>query len=59
MARKPRKKRKLQVRIAAKIRKVKKDSPSLTLKQVLGKAFGILRGQGVAVPRKRRKRRKA
>ena len=43
-------------RISAKIRKVMKDDPSLTLSQALGKAFGILRVTNVRViKRKKRK----
>ncbi len=48
-------------RIAAKISKVMKDDPGLSRAQALGKAFGILRQQGVPVgpaPRKRRKKRR-
>lgn len=37
------KKRVRRKKIEAKIRKVHEDNPELTQKQVLGKAFGILR----------------
>ena len=44
-------------KIAAKIRKVMKDDPNLTRVQALGKAFGILRSEGVKVRKKRRKKK--
>lgn len=40
------KKKKRQAMISAKISRVAHDSPGLTHKQVLGKAFGILRHEG-------------
>jgi len=50
-------KNKVKKRFSRKIGKVTRDDPGLTREQAVGKAAGILRGQGKKLPRRKAKTR--